>query len=212
MNLRIRGRAVDLEAALWEPENRLPRGAVVLCHPHPVYGGSMDNRVVYRCAKACLDADLAALRFNFRGVGTSTGSYDHGEGEKEDVEAAIDYLEMQYRALPLVLIGFSFGAWVGLQAGCQDSRITAMVGLGLPIDFYDFDFLLASRKPTLLLAGTEDEVCPRESMNRLAERMPSCLTLRWIEGTDHFFGARLEEVQACVTDYLRHSGGALGEG
>ena len=123
MGFKIRGDGVELEAILREPEVRPLLGAAVLCHPHPVYGGTMDNRVVYRAGKAVMEAGLAALRFNFRGVGASTGSYDHGEGEKDDASAAIDYLSAKYSGLPLVLVGFSFGAWVGLQAGCQDPRI-----------------------------------------------------------------------------------------
>ena len=104
----------------------------MVCHPHPVYGGTMNNRVVYRAAKAVREAGLVALRFNFRGVGASTGSFDQGEGEKDDVLAAMDYLEQKYPSLPQALVGFSFGARVGLEVGVRDPRIQAMVGLGIP--------------------------------------------------------------------------------
>ncbi len=131
---------VQLEAQLRQPKSAL-RGAVVLCHPHPVYGGTMDNRVIYRAAKCAAQEGFAALRFNFRGVGRSTGTFDQGLGEKDDVKAAMDWLGSKYPGLPLALVGYSFGAWVGLQVGCADPRIQAMVGLGLPLDLYDFDFL-----------------------------------------------------------------------
>jgi len=195
---------VELEAILREPEARPLLGAAVLCHPHPVYGGTMDNRVVYRAGKAVMEAGLAALRFNFRGVGASTGSYDHGDGEKDDVSSAIDYLSGKYPGLPLVLVGFSFGAWVGLQAGCQDPRIQAMVGLGVPVSFYDFEFLTGNFKPTLFVIGTRDEYSPRDKMDGLARRMSSSFTLRWVEGASHFFVPGLDQLQSYVTEFLSH--------
>jgi len=157
-SIMIPAGTVQLEAQLGQPKSS-PRGAVVLCHPHPVYGGTMDNRVVYRAAKAAAGAGFAALRFNFRGVGQSTGAFDQGIGEKEDVAAAIDWLEARYQGFPLVLIGYSFGAWVGLQVGCDDPRIRALVGLGLPLDLYDLGFLARTLKPALYIIGTRDEYC-----------------------------------------------------
>ena len=116
------GRSVHLEANLREPDPP-PRGAVVVCHPHPVYGGTMDNRIVYRAAKAAAAAGFAALRFNFRGTGQSTGLFDQGIGEKEDAAAAIRWLEGRYPGLPMALIGYSFGAWVGLQVAHSDPGV-----------------------------------------------------------------------------------------
>src|SRR5262245_39461653 len=120
MPLMIEGRSVELEAVLREPSEERLQGAAVVCHPHPSYGGTMDNRVVFRAAKSVVNAGWAALRFNFRGVGASTGTFDHGEGEKDDVLAAIEFLERRYPSRPLALVGFSFGAWVGLQVGAAD--------------------------------------------------------------------------------------------
>jgi uncharacterized protein len=175
----------------------------VLCHPHPAYGGTMENRVIYRAAKAVQAAGLAALRFNFRGAGASTGSFDEGVGEKNDVAAAINWLEEKYPRLPLALVGFSFGSWVGLQVACPDSRIRAVVGLGLPLNFYDFDFLADNEKPSLYIVGTQDEFCPMEKLDFLARRLPQTSAVQRIDGADHFFGAQLEQVQDLITGFFK---------
>jgi alpha/beta superfamily hydrolase len=192
---------VQLEAQLRQPKS-LPRGAVVLCHPHPIYGGTMDNRVVYRAAKAAAQAGFAALRFNFRGVGQSTGAFDQGTGEKEDVAAAIDWLETEYRGLPLALVGYSFGAWVGLQVGCADPRIGALVGLGLPLDLYDFDFLTGTLKPALYIVGTRDEFCSQENLDRLEPRLPGTSMVHRIEGSGHFFDGYVEVIEKLIADFF----------
>ncbi len=201
--LMIPARGVQLEAILREPQNLPPRGAVVLCHPHPVYGGTMDNRVVYRAGKAFIKAGFAALRFNFRGVGGSTGTFDQGVGEKDDVASAIDWLELKYPAAPLALGGFSFGAWVGLRVACADPRIRALVGLGLPLNFYDFDFLVENPKPALFIVGTRDEFCPVDRIERFSRRLPPSSEVHLIEGADHFFARDLDQVQSLITDFLQ---------
>jgi uncharacterized protein len=162
----------------------------------------MENRVIFRAGKAVMEAGLAALRFTFRGVGASTGSYDHGEGEQEDVSSAIDFLASRYPGLPQVLVGFSFGAWVGLKVGSCDPRIRAMVGLGIPAGFYDFDFLAKNSKPTLLVIGSRDEYCPRDRMEELARRLPAESVLRWIEGADHFFARELDELKTLIREFF----------
>jgi hypothetical protein len=163
----------------------------------------MENRVIYRAAKAVQTAGLAALRFNFRGAGASTGKYDEGIGEKDDVAAAIDWLGEKYPGLPLALVGFSFGSWVGLQVACADSRIRALVGIGLPLNFYDFDFLVENEKPSLYIVGTRDEFCPMEKLDFLARRLPQTSSVRRIDGAEHFFGEQLEQVQDSITDFFR---------
>lgn len=202
MTLLIPNKSVQLEAVLHHPETGPPRAAAVLCHPHPAFGGTMNNRVIYRAGKAALRARISALRFNFRGVGMSTGSYDQGIGEKEDVAAALDFLAQRHPGLPLVLIGFSFGAWVGLPQACRDARVQAMVGLGLPTAKHDFEYLLENRKPGLFLVGTKDELCSRERMERLASRFHPSSELRWIEGADHFFTNELEIMQDHISGFL----------
>jgi uncharacterized protein len=193
---------VELEAQLREPKEDL-RGAAVVCHPHPVYGGTMDNRVVYRSAKAAAEAGFAALRFNFRGVGRSTGQFDQGIGEKEDAAAAIRWLENQYPSLDLAMIGYSFGAWVGLEAGYSARRIKALVGLGLPLDLYDFAFLLSNSKPALYIIGTRDEFCSPDNLDRFASRLPSTSYLHRIDGSDHFFTGHVEAVEKLIANFFR---------
>jgi alpha/beta superfamily hydrolase len=200
--LMIPTESVQLEAQLREPRSAL-RGAVVVCHPHPLYGGTMDNRVVYRAAKAALDAGFASLRFNFRGVGQSTGQYDQGIGEKEDAGAAIRWLAERYTTLPLALIGYSFGAWVGLQVGCLDPRVKAMIGLAPPLDLYDFEFLIGNSKPTLYIVGDRDEFCSQEKLDRLRSRLPDSSFLHRIEGVEHFFTGRMEVMQTLITDFFK---------
>jgi alpha/beta superfamily hydrolase len=179
------------------------RGAVVLCHPHPVYGGTMDNKVVYGAAKAAARAGFAALRFNFRGVGGSTGVYDQGAGEQRDVSAVIDWMEGEYVQKPLCVLGYSFGAWVGLQVGCRDPRILGLVGLGLPLDLYDFDYLVDYPRPSLYIIGTRDEFCSRDKLDGLSLRLHRSSTVEKIQGADHFFSGQIEEVETLIEDFFR---------
>lgn len=205
MTFLISAGAVQLEASLRKPEGE-PQGAVVVCHPHPVYGGTMDNRVVYRASRAAASAGFTALRFNFRGVGKSSGHFDHGMGEKEDVRAAIRWLEERYRGLDLAVIGYSFGAWVGLQVASADPRIKLMTGLALPLDLYDFGFLDVCPKPALYVIGTRDEFCSAEKLDLLAAQLPATATLHKIEGSDHFFSGHIEAVQDLITDFFSKRG------
>jgi len=194
--------SVELEARLREPRDHSARGAAVLCHPHPLYGGDMNNRVVFRAARAAVQAGFAALRFNFRGVGASTGSYDQGRGEKDDVRAALAFLRSRYIGVPLALAGFSFGSWVGLQVGCEDPAVSALIGMGLPLSQYDFAFLRLNPKPTLLIAGSLDGFCPQELLTPFSRELPASTTVRVIHEADHFFGGQLELLQGLVADFL----------
>jgi alpha/beta superfamily hydrolase len=202
MSFMMPAGAVQLEALLREPRDAV-RGAVVVCHPHPVYGGTMDNKIVYRAAKAATEAGFAALRFNFRGVGRSTGQFDRGVGEKEDVTAAIHWLEDKYRSLPLALIGYSFGAWVGLQVGCLSPNIKALIGLAPPLDLYKFDFLISNSRPSLYIVGTRDEFCSLENINRLETRLPTTSSVSRIEDAEHFFANRVEEIEVLIANFFR---------
>jgi alpha/beta superfamily hydrolase len=193
---------VQLEVILREPQEPL-QGAVVVCHPHPVYGGTMDNKVVYRSAKAAVETGLAALRFNFRGVGRSTGQFDQGLGEQDDTVAAIDWLEKKYPDRPLALMGYSFGSWVGLRVGCLDPRITAMVALAPPLNLYDFEFLTRNEKPTRFIVGTRDEFCSIEKMEQLERKLPSSSSLHRIDGAEHFFTDHIEAIQSLIRDFFR---------
>lgn len=194
---------VNLEAVLWEPKQRPPRGAALLCHPHPLYGGTMNNRVIFRAAKGALDAGLAVLRFNFRGVGKSSGAYANGAGELKDAVFLLDWLQLRHPALPLAVVGFSFGAWVGLRAGCHDPRVTALVGLGVPVQTYDFDFLVENLKPARYIIGTRDEYCPRDRMEDLERHLPQSSAVTWVEGADHFFSDCVDVVRNLTGEFLQ---------
>jgi alpha/beta superfamily hydrolase len=161
----------------------------------------MHTKVVFRAAKAALQLGVTALRFNFRGVGASEGDYDHGVGERADVCAALDYLEARWPT-PVCLMGFSFGSWVGLAAGAADPRVSALIGLGLPATL-NFDFLRTVTKPKLVIQGAEDVYGPRPTVQALFEQCGDPKRIHWVEGADHFFTARLEEVQAVIRGFLK---------
>ena len=199
----IPANSVQLEAQLKEPKGKL-RGAVVICHPHPQYGGTMDNRVVYRAGKAIVEAGFAALRFNFRGAGNSTGQFDQGIGEKDDVAAALDWLGKQYPDAPLALIGYSFGAWVGLQVACFSQRVQAMVGIGLPLNLFNLDYLAEYKKPALYIVGTEDEFCSQENLDKLARRLPDSSMLSRIQDADHYFTNHIEVIQDLIAEFFKN--------
>src|SRR5689334_7613917 len=156
-NLFIPAAHGRLEAILKEPRTDEVRGVALVLHPHPLGGGTMHNKDVFRAAAALNDAGLITLRINFRGVGQSTGQHDEGRGERNDVRAALDYLSTNYPDLNITLCGFSFGARVGLEVGIEDPRVRYLIGIGTPLNNYDFEFLQACRKPLLLVHGERDE-------------------------------------------------------
>jgi len=199
----IPGAAGPLEALLeWEPQRPDFPARALVCHPHPEYGGTMHNKVVFRAAKAALQAGLPTLRFNFRGVGKSQGSYDGGPGEQEDVRAALDFLASRYPEKPVCLMGFSFGAWVGLAVGAGDPRVMALVGLGVPVGTNDLSFLGQVQKPKLIVQGSEDEFGPRAQMEAFYASLPEPKRLHFVAGADHFFTGKLDEVQPVVREFL----------
>src|SRR5438552_11307998 len=156
-NLLIAAPHGRLEAILKEPRDPQVRGAALVLHPHPLFGGTMHNKVVFRAAAALNDAGLVTLRLNFRGDGQSTGEHDEGRGEREDVRAGLDYLTANYAQSEITLCGFSFGARVGLEVGVADERIARLISIGTPVDKYDFNFLEHCRKPILFVQGDVDE-------------------------------------------------------
>ncbi len=201
MTFLIKSSGIQLEAHLREPQDP-PRGGVVVCHPHPVYGGTMANRIVYRAAKAAAAAGYAALRFNFRGVGRSTGSFDQGLGEKEDVAGAIRWMKSRYPGLPLALAGYSFGAWVALQVGHSNPDVAALAGIAPPLDLYAMDFLGQNHKPSLLIIGTQDEFCSQESILQLRPHLPATSLLKILEGADHFFSEQVDRVVRLISEFF----------
>lgn len=199
-----------LEAVLKEPPET-PRGAAVVCHPHPLHGGTMHTKAVYRTAQAFNDAGLAALRFDFRGVGTSTGSFDDGIGERDDLRAAVDWLEARYPSLPLFVGGFSFGSKIALTVGAADARVAALLGLGLPIDLddgYDYGFLADTDKPVLVVQGEQDQFGSGERVAKTIGPLGTHITVVRIPGSDHFFTGRLDELRATVRGYYESGPGS----
>jgi hypothetical protein len=175
------------------------RGGFVLCHPHPLYGGDMDNPVVIRAAEVCRQAGHATLRFNFRGVGASTGSHDKGEGEQEDVRAAVAALAARLGAGSLVgVIGYSFGAWTAARAMRPGDAPLGLIAP--PLGMFDFDRLGKDGGPLLVVAGTRDPYCPVEALHRLARAAGA--EERVIEGADHFFFGKLFPLGEAIGAWL----------
>lgn len=216
--LTIPGPMGELEAMFESGSASRPRSAALVCHPHPLHGGSLHNKVVFRAAKTALQVGLPTLRFNFRGVGKSEGQFSDGIGEREDVRAALDFLEERFRGVSICLIGFSFGAWVGLSVGAVDERVRALIGLGLPCGGAVEDrpgrphasplqaapgFLADIAKPKLLIYGTHDPFAPRVQVEALFAEMAETKRLCWIERADHFFTGRLDDVQSVLRAYLQ---------
>jgi len=204
-SLFLDGAAGRLEAQL-NAGNPQAAYAAVVCHPHPVYGGTLHNKVVFHAMKALNSFGFPVLRFNFRGTGLSQGEHDHGKGEVDDVRAALDWLHEEFR-LPLIFAGFSFGAAVGLRAACPDSRVKAAVGLGLPLSTiddrtYDLSFLKACAKPKLLVSGDRDQFAKAAQLESLVESLPSPKALVLIAGADHFFEGRLREMRDAIEQWV----------
>ena len=194
-----------LEAILKELSASTARGAALVLHPHPLGGGTMHNKVVFRAASALQEAGLVTLRINFRGVGQSTGSHDEGRAEREDARAGLDYLSEHYPGLALTVCGFSFGARVGLDVGVSDSRVANLISIGTPVNMYDFSFLNACRKPILFVHGEQDEFGDvgklRELVAGLAQQTDAQLVV--IPNVGHFFEGRLDELKQAITDWVR---------
>jgi hypothetical protein len=193
----------QLEAILKEPREGSPRGVALVLHPHPLGGGTMHNKVVFRAAAALNDAGLTVLRINFRGVGQSTGVHDDGRGEQDDVRAGLDYLSQQYPGQQITLCGFSFGARVGLEVGIHDQRVEYLISIGTPLDKYDFSFLSQCRKPLLLVHGEHDEFGDVERLRKLAAELEKNTTVRLvvIPGAGHFFEGGLDELKHAITNW-----------
>ena len=193
-----------LEAILKEPRAPI-RGAALVLHPHPLFGGTMHNKVVFRAAAALSDAGLLVVRINFRGVGQSTGHHDEGRGEREDARAGLDYLAENYPAQEITLCGFSFGARVGLEVGNADQRVRRLISIGTPVDKYDFDFLAECSKPILFVHGDRDEFGDVERLRDLVAKIKAPVELRIIQGAGHFFDDQLDELKAAITEWALRS-------
>jgi len=200
-NTHLSGPAGRIEAILKEPESKVTRAAIV-CHPHPLFGGTMHNKVVFRIARAFQDAGFAVLRFNFRGTGRSEGIHDDGRGEQDDLRAAIQFIENKYPSAELWLAGFSFGAAVVLRAGCGNERVRALVAAGAPVSKYDFSEVGRCDKPKLFVQGELDEFGSAEPLKRLVETLEGMSRVKIIEAADHFFEGHLPALFESVSNFI----------
>jgi alpha/beta superfamily hydrolase len=162
----------------------------------------MHNKVVFKVAQTLQWLNIPALRFNFRGVGHSTGTYDEGRGEMDDARFALDFLSRRYAGLPIILAGFSFGAYVGLRVAAADDRVQAMIGLGVPARSFNGDVLAGCQKPKLIIQGTNDELAPYEQTAKWFEQVPAPKSMVEVRGADHFFQGHLDEVQAVIVEFV----------
>jgi alpha/beta superfamily hydrolase len=193
----IPGPVGALEAILEEPEGRPPARAAVVCHPHPLYGGSMHNKVVYRIARGLRRSGSVVLRFNFRGGGSSQGAHAHGTGEIEDARAAVHWLRDRYLGLPLELAGFSFGARVVTRLGCE-LRPSRLIAVGFPTRKTDAGYLESCPVDKIFIQSTHDEYGPRVELEPLFARFSEPKSLIWVTAADHFFKGGLDELEQAV--------------
>lgn len=187
--------------------------AAVVCHPHPLYGGTLHNKVVFHAMKALNQFGFPVLRFNFRGAGRSHGEHDSGSGEVDDVRTALDWLGQEFH-LPMIFAGFSFGAAVGLRAACPDPRVQAVIGLGTPISpvddrSYDYAFLETCTKAKLFVSGSRDQFASKARLAALVACLPEPKELVIIEAADHFFEGRLREMREAIEHWVRDVGLAV---
>ncbi|HVT05026.1 MAG TPA: alpha/beta fold hydrolase [Thermoanaerobaculia bacterium] len=188
---RIEGLYRDIET---------PVAVAVICHPHPLFGGTFHNKVVFRAARGLERADVATIRFNFRGAGASQGKHDAGVGEERDFDAALNWIVARHPGLPVFVGGFSFGSWVSTRAGCSRAIVDAMFLIGAPINKYDLGYLRNCDKPLLLIQGSEDEHGDAEKLGVLAAACKEA-ELIVVAGADHFFKDQVEVVEETIMDW-----------
>ena len=202
-NIFFDGPAGRIEGLLKEAESDSRRAAIV-CHPHPLFGGTMHNKVVYRIAKALNSQGFSVLRFNFRGAGRSEGSHDQGEGEQDDLRAAIELMTRKYEDAELWLAGFSFGASVMLRVACSEPRANGIIAAGLPLSKYDLAGRADCAKPKLFVQGSRDEFGSVKALEKFVEASSEPKHLVIVDGADHFFEGQLDKLEAAVSEFVSH--------
>lgn len=211
----IPGPAGRLEASLQEPpsargvnaEGLVERGqadglhaAVVIAHPDPQHGGTMHTKAVYQAAKAFVRIGCAVLRFNFRGVGASAGTFANGVGEMDDYRSALDFMQQQYPGASLWAAGMSFGSWIAMTVGAADARVSTLLGICPPLPRYDFEAVRTSSKPKFFIQGERDEITPLKEMQAFYARATDPKELVVIDAADHLFDGRVGEVGETIED------------
>ena len=201
------GPAGRIEGRYNEATSKNAPVALVL-HPHPLYGGTMNNKVVYALHQTLVANGFTVLRINFRGVGKSQGQFDNGIGELTDAATALDWLQAQHPSAPQSWVaGFSFGSWVGMQLIMRRPEITSFISVSPPINKYDFSFLSPCPIPGIIVQGDSDSIVPEESVlelyGRLSKQKHSRVQYQAIAGADHFFRTKLPELEEAVGGYLK---------
>ena len=194
-SLFVNGPVGRLEALLEEPEEGEPSEAALVCHPHPQHGGTMHNKVVYRIARGLRRSGAVVLRFNFRGVNQSAGSYGEGEGELDDARAALKYLRERYPDLPYTLAGFSFGSRVALRLGCDDAGARRLIAVGFPTRYHPTSHLEGCLRPRIFIQSTNDEFGPLEELRPFVESLAEPKKLIVVAAQDHFFVGGLDKLE-----------------
>jgi len=198
------GPAGQLEALLNQGQPSATHAALV-CHPHPLFGGTMHNKVVYHAMKTLSSFGFPVLRFNFRGAGLSEGEHDQGRGEVDDVRAALNWLDAQLH-LPILFCGFSFGTVTGMRAACGDQRVAGIISLGTPVGVegraYTYQFLQGCTQPKLFVSGSRDQYGAEASVRQVVESAPEPKELVIVEAADHFFEGHLAEMQSAIHNWV----------
>jgi uncharacterized protein len=197
----IAGPVGPLEALLDVPDGR-PRAVAIFGHPHPLHGGTMHTKALYQAAKAMPRIGVAALRFNFRGVGRSGGEFDAGPGEKDDFKAAISFMCERFPDLPVWAAGMSFGSWIAMTTGAEDPRVSLLFGIAPPVDRYDFDALMTCTLPKFIVHGEEDELISIKEVRKFYSQIPEPKELVTIEHANHLFEGKTSLVGEAVEDLL----------
>jgi len=197
----IPGPAGPLEALLDVPEGE-SRAVAVFGHPHPLHGGTMHTKALYQAAKATARIGVAALRFNFRGVGRSAGTFDSGPGEKADFSAAISFVHDRFPDVPIWAAGMSFGSWVAMTVGAEDPRVSLLLGVAPPVDRYDFDVLRTCTLPKFIVHGESDELISIKEIRKFYAQLPEPKELVTIEDANHLFEGKTSLVGEAVEDLL----------
>jgi alpha/beta superfamily hydrolase len=203
----LHGPAGRLECTLKHPPDDQAEGvpapaAAIVCHPHPLFGGTFHNKVVHAAAEAIVRAGLPVMRFNFRGAGGSGGRHDGGNGEREDLRVVLDHLAARFPGRPLLVSGYSFGAYVGLRVGCADPRVAALIGIAVPAGMYDFGFLRECAKPLSLIQGDQDPIGPIGLVLTIAAALPGGCRVVAVPGAGHAFTGHLDALAERVAESI----------
>jgi alpha/beta superfamily hydrolase len=205
----IGGPAGPLEVLLDEPQEQVlaaggtVKAACVFAHAHPLYRGTMHMKAVYQASKALSRVGVASLRFNFRGVGSSKGTHDGGPGEMDDYRAALEFMATRYPGVPLWAAGFSFGAWIAWNVAIDDPRVPVLLGIGLPVNRFDFSPVASSDKAKFLIHGELDELISVREIRKFYADLHEPKELVVIDGADHLFDGKTSEVGEAIEDLLK---------